>query len=103
MRSVSPEIQTVEKSSVENEPLYAVVIHNDNVTPMDFVAEVLKRIFFLGSDRAAEVTLIAHVKGAAYVQTLPCAEAQKRTSQAHQAANAEGYPLRFTLEPENAS
>ena len=62
--------------------------------------EVLKQIFFLGNDRAAEIMLKAHVKGSAYVQTLPKPEAEKRVGHAHQAAGMQGYPLKFTVERE---
>lgn len=95
-----PEIQIIEESKTELEPMYSVIIHNDDVTPMNFVVEVLKQIFFLGNDRAAEIMLAAHIKGSAYVQTLPKPEAEKRVQRAHQAANAEGYPLHFTVERE---
>jgi ATP-dependent Clp protease adapter protein ClpS len=47
-----------------------------------------------------EVMLVAHYTGAAYVQTLPKAEAQKRINKAHFAAGLEGYPLHFSMEPE---
>jgi ATP-dependent Clp protease adaptor protein ClpS len=95
-----PEIQIIEENETEFEPLYTVIIHNDDLTPMNFVVEVLKQIFFLGNDRAAEIMLTAHVKGSAYVQTLPKPEAERRVDHAHQAALTEGYPLRFTIEPE---
>lgn len=95
-----PEIQIIEETDTKLEPLYSVIIHNDDVTPMDFVVEVLKQIFFLGNDRAAEIMLTAHIKGSAYVQSLPRAEAEQRVQRAHQAANAEGYPLHFTVERE---
>ena len=95
-----PEIQIIEETDTELEPLYTVIIHNDEVTPMDFVVEVLKQIFFLGNDRAAEVMLAAHIKGSAYVQTLPRIEAEKRVQRAHMAAGVEGYPLTFTIERE---
>ena len=49
---------------------------------------------------AAGITLYAHFNGAAYVQSLPQNEAQKRIARAHFAAGIEGYPLRFTMEPE---
>jgi ATP-dependent Clp protease adaptor protein ClpS len=68
---VVPEIEIIEEAETDLEPLYRVVIHNDNVTPMDFVVEVLKIIFFLANDRAADIMLTAHIKGSAYVQTLP--------------------------------
>jgi len=96
----TPEIQIIKETETELEPMYSVVIHNDDITPMDFVVEVLKQIFFLGNDRAAEIMLVAHIKGSAYVQTLPKAEAEKRVQRAHQAASAAGYPLTLTIEPE---
>ena len=95
-----PEIEILEETDTELEPMVSVVIHNDDVTPMDFVVEVLKQIFFLGNDRAAEIMLAAHIKGSAYVQSLPRIEAEKRVGNAHQAAGMLGYPLAFTIERE---
>ncbi len=82
------------------EPLYRVIIHNDDVTPMDFVIHILERIFQLSQNDASVVMLIAHVHGNAYVQTLPKSEAQSRIAKAHFAAGLEGYPLHFSMEPE---
>ncbi len=82
------------------EPQYRVIIHNDDVTPMDFVVHVLERIFFISGPEAVEIMYTAHLKGLAYVQTLPKTEAQSRIAKAHFAAGLEGYPLLFTLEPE---
>jgi len=87
-------------SLATEEPLYRVIIHNDDVTPMDFVVYVLMRIFLLDAPDAVEVMYQAHTRGAAYVQTLPKSEAEKRINSAHFAAGLEGYPLHFSLEPE---
>jgi ATP-dependent Clp protease adaptor protein ClpS len=95
-----PEIEIIEETETELEPLYRVIIHNDDVTPMDFVVNVLTSIFILSQPHALEVMLIAHYKGAAYVQTLPKTEAEKRINKAHFAAGLEGYPLHFSIEPE---
>ncbi len=95
-----PEIEIIEETDTELEPPFCVIIHNDDVTPMDFVVYVLKTIFFLANDRAAEVMLAAHIKGNAYVQTLPRSEAEKRVNRAHFEAHNAGYPLKFTMEPE---
>jgi ATP-dependent Clp protease adaptor protein ClpS len=97
---VTPEIESTEETETELEPLHRVIIHNDDVTPMDFVVHVLTSIFFLSPPDAMDVMLIAHYTGAAYVQTLPKAEAQKRINKAHFAAGLEGYPLHFSMEPE---
>jgi len=82
------------------EPNYKVFIHNDDVTPMDFVVLVLQKIFELNPLEAEHVMLMAHITGMAYVTTLPLTEAQKRVGKAHFAASLEGYPLTFTIEPE---
>jgi len=97
---ILPEIEIIENIETDLEPLYRIIIHNDDVTPMDFVVRVLTSIFYLGTDRAMDIMLTAHIKGMAYVQTLPKTEAEKRINKAHFAAGLEGYPLHFSIEPE---
>jgi len=95
---VTPEI--IEGEQTAEEPLYRVIIHNDDVTPMDFVVNVLVSIFLVNQPDAIDIMYTAHLTGLAYVQTIPKAEAQKRIGKAHFAAGLENYPLRFTMEPE---
>lgn len=97
---ILPEIEIVEETESELEALYRVIIHNDHVTPMDFVVQVLKTIFFLANDRAADIMFKAHIYGTAYVQTLAKSEAEKRINKAHFEAQNVGFPLKFTMEPE---
>jgi ATP-dependent Clp protease adaptor protein ClpS len=97
-----PDIQILEQQEQETElePLYRVLIHNDHVTPMDFVIQILKTIFYLANERALEIMMTAHITGIAHVQTLPKSEAEKRIGKAHAEANWAGYPLQFSMEPE---
>ena len=81
-------------------PLYRVIIHNDDVTPMDFVLFVLTSVFLLAGVRAVQVMYTAHYHGSAYVQTLPRAEAERRVHQAQFSARLKGFPLEFSLEKE---
>ncbi|MHB8777627.1 MAG: ATP-dependent Clp protease adaptor ClpS [Anaerolineales bacterium] len=97
---IAPEIRIIEEAETELEPLYRVIIHNDAATPMVFVVEVLKTIFYLSNPRAAEIMLAAHIYGNAYVQTIPKSEAEKRINKAHFTAGVQGYPLHFSMEPE---
>jgi ATP-dependent Clp protease adaptor protein ClpS len=99
---VAPEIEIIEETEEETElePLYRILIHNDHVTPMDFVVQILKTIFYLSNERALDVMMTAHITGIAYVQTVPKSEAEKRINKAHFAAGLEGYPLHFSMEPE---
>ena len=102
MTESAPEIREDIKESqkAEQGPLYRVIIHNDDLTPMDFVIYVLRQIFLLTGIRAVHVMYSAHYHGTALVDTLPKAEAQKRVHQAHFTARMQGYPLKFTLERE---
>ena len=92
--------QTAEGQETALEPLYRVIIHNDDVMPMDFVVHALTTIFLLTQPDAIEVMYTAHFSGIACVQTLPKTEAERRINKAHFAAGLEGYPLHFSMEPE---
>ena len=59
---------------------------------------VLSGVFRLSGRRAYDITLRAHVTGAAYVVTLALEEAKYRVGLAHGAARQAGYPLSFTIE-----
>lgn len=96
--ALAPKIKKVTKQKTAEEPLCRVIIHNDDVTPMDFVIHILIKIFILGYKDAQGVMLTAHFNGQADVQVLPKSEAEKRVNKAHFAAGLEGYPLHFTVE-----
>lgn len=97
-----PDVEIDEEQEQETtyEPLYRVLIHNDDVTPMDFVVHVLNTIFMLLPPDAIKVMYLAHYRGEAVVQILPRSEAEKRINKAHFAAGLEGYPLHFSMEAE---
>ncbi len=97
---VAPEVDAVVDQTAALEPQWRVLIHNDDVTPYVFVIHVLTTIFRLGGEIAEHVTWIAHTTGLAHVVTRPKSEAGKLVAKAHFAARLEGYPLTFTLEPE---
>ena len=90
----------VAEAETELEPPYRILIHNDDITPFDFVIAVLRSVFELSGRDALAVTTRAHVTGIAYVMTLPYEEAKYRVGKAHSLARAAGFPLTFSIEPE---
>jgi ATP-dependent Clp protease adaptor protein ClpS len=98
----APEISQEEdtEQTTELERLHRVLVHNDDVTPYDFVMVVLVRFFNLPAVEAERVTWTAHNTGIALVAVLPLSEARKRVGRAQFAAGLEGFPLRFSIEPE---
>src|SRR6185295_11230830 len=65
------EAAPVTDSETKLAPLYRVLIHNDDVTPMDFVIFILVDIFKLEAGRAVDVMMEAHTTGVAHVITEP--------------------------------
>jgi ATP-dependent Clp protease adaptor protein ClpS len=95
-----PERSARRRASPQREPLYRILIHNDDVTPMEFVVHVLTAVFLLPLSNAQYVMYTAHHAGLAYVQTLPYAEARRRINRATFAARLRRLPLQFSMEPE---
>jgi ATP-dependent Clp protease adaptor protein ClpS len=81
------------------EKMHKIIIHNDDVTPVDFVIAILLRIFKRPLIIAEAIMWEAHNNGNAVVMALALKEAQTRVNKAHFAARLEGYPLTFTIEP----
>ncbi len=96
----TPEKIEKEEEQTREEPPYRVIIHNDDITPMNFVIHILSTIFSIPEPNASNIMYSAHLNGSAYVQTLPKPEARRRIGKAHFAARLKGYPLQFTMEPE---
>ncbi|HYG76170.1 MAG TPA: ATP-dependent Clp protease adaptor ClpS [Planctomycetota bacterium] len=80
-------------------PQFKVLIHNDDVTPMDFVVYVLIDIFKKELQEAMDIMLLAHNSSVALVTVLPLEQAELRVDQAHSIARTNKYPLTFTIEP----
>ncbi len=94
---VHPEVDTAVDTARE-EP-WTILVHNDDVTPYDFVVDTLGHVFSLSAEIAETVTWEAHHKGVAPVCSRPQSEAKRLISDAHSLARAAGYPLSFSMEP----
>ena len=88
------------ETQADTERPHRVLVHNDEITPYDFVIVVLVRIFEIAPIDAEAITWAAHTDGIAQVAVLPLTEANARVGRALFAAALEGYPLRFSIEPE---
>ena len=82
------------------EPLWHVIIHNDDVTPFEYVIAVLISLFMLSEEMAEHVATTAHVEGQAVVVVRPRPEAERLIKVAQTRARLDGYPLKFSMEPE---
>ena len=95
-----PAVETVPDAKTRLMPMWRVLIHNDDVTPMDFVVRILVEIFQLTGFRAIRVMWEAHRTGVAHVVTEPLERAEFHVDQARSLSRPRGWPLTFSLEPE---
>jgi ATP-dependent Clp protease adaptor protein ClpS len=80
-------------------PMYRVILHNDDVTPMDFVVTVLMRFFVSEKTMAEAIMMAAHGDGMAMVAIMPLEHAEFKVAKAHDFARPRKYPLTFSIEP----
>lgn len=83
-----------------NEPNdYDVVFLNDDFTTMEFVVEVLKKVFFHNGTIATTMMLTIHKKGLCVVGTYNLDIAQSKQQKAIDMAQKAGFPLRIKIQP----
>lgn len=100
MQTTDPLDYSDARSKEGIEPLYRVLIHNDDATPYHYVIAVLMVTFNLSHELGEHVTHVAHTKGTARVIIRPRKDAEMLVHRAHAAAKTDGYPLTFSLEPD---
>lgn len=80
-------------------PRYHVMMHNDSKTTMEFVVDVLKKIFNKSTSEAVTLMMTIHHKDVALVATYPSFEyAELKVDQAHSLARTQKFPLTCTIE-----
>ncbi len=79
-------------------PLYQVVLLNDDYTPMEFVVDVLERIFSLDRTRATRVMLEVHTKGKGVCGVFTYEIAETKVAQVMTYARQHQHPLLCTME-----
>ncbi len=87
------------KPVLKKPQMYAVIMHNDNYTTMEFVVYVLTEIFDHPMDHAYTLMMQIHEKGQAAVALLPYQIAEMKVDQVDALAESAGYPLLTTIEP----
>lgn len=78
--------------------IYNVIMHNDEVTTMDFVVSVLVNIFNKSEATAESLMMKIHNEGMAVVGSYSLDIAETKAHYAMMAAKDNGFPLRITVE-----
>ena len=84
---------TKEKPEVKKPDMYAVVLINDDYTPMEFVIYILQTIFKKSYEEAKKVMLLVHNEGKGICGIYPLDIAETRANQVIEFSRINQHPL----------
>lgn len=88
------------KTKLKKPKMYRVIIHNDDYTTMEFVIEVLVKVFHKKVPEATKIMLDVHNKGKGIVGVYTADIASTKILQVKQMSEESGFPLKLTMEEE---
>lgn len=94
-------ILTQERVEIKHPRMYAVIMLNDDFTPMDFVIYVLQSVFKKSIEEATRMMLQVHTEGQSKIGVYPYDIANTKVHKVHELAKREEHPLQCVLEPED--
>jgi ATP-dependent Clp protease adaptor protein ClpS len=71
------------EEQVKEPPLYKVLLHNDDFTPMEFVIFILQEVFQLPEPNAEAITFLVHHIGVGLIGLYPFEIAEMKTQKAY--------------------
>jgi ATP-dependent Clp protease adaptor protein ClpS len=77
---------------------FAVILHNDNYTPMDFVVWVLRTMFNRTEELAERITQEIHTKGLGVAGVYHFEIAEQKAMEVSIAAKQNEFPLQVSVE-----
>ena len=87
----APETQREVKTT--KPPMFHVVMFNDDYTPMEFVVDIIQKLFHKDLPQATQLMLQIHHLGQAICGTYPKDVAEMKVMQVTNIARREGHPL----------
>jgi ATP-dependent Clp protease adaptor protein ClpS len=86
------------KPRLKRPPLYRVILLNDDYTPMEFVVQVLEKVFGLDRNTATRIMLEVHTKGKGVCGVYTYEIAETKVAQVTGLAQQNQHPLLCTME-----
>lgn len=83
---------------VDRPSLYRVVLLNDDYTPMEFVVQMLQKLFGYGREKATRIMLEVHMKGRGVCGVFSFEIAETRAAQVLDYARRNEHPLACVVE-----
>ena len=77
---------------------FAVILHNDDYTPMEFVVFVLQEVFNHPFERAERIMLSVHKEGMGFAGIFRLEIAETKAYETAEFAKENQYPLKISVE-----
>lgn len=78
--------------------MYRVLLHNDDYTTMDFVVELLMKVFQKSFEESTHIMLKVHRAGIGVCGVYTYEVAETKIETVHQLARERGFPLKSSME-----
>lgn len=95
-----PLIDERQKEKIQEPKMYKVIMHNDDITTMDFVVEVLVDVFHKTVEDASAIMMKIHTTGKSICGVYPREIAEFKVFRTFQLAKQAHFPLLCTMEEE---
>jgi len=86
------------RPKVKRPPLYRVILLNDDYTPMEFVVQILQKVFSMDRNTATRIMLEVHTKGKGICGVYTYEIAETKVAQVTSLAQQHQHPLLCTME-----
>ncbi len=94
------EYETDTQIEVEEPKKYKVLLLNDDFSTMDFVIDILKKVFRKSENESANIMLMVHNNGKALCGIYTYEIAKTKVAQVKHNAKKAGFPLKAVMESE---
>lgn len=88
------------KKKIDTPPKYKVIFLNDDHTPVEWVIELLIRVFKYTETNAEQLTMTIHHEDSAVVGVYTHEIAEQKSSEAILQSRDRGFPLQIKIEQE---
>lgn len=95
---VEDKTESKDRDSLQEPPLYKVLLHNDDYTTMDFVVMILQEVFQKNTAEATRIMLNVHHQGIGIAGIFTREVGETKVAIVHRLAKNYQFPLKCSLE-----
>ena len=86
------------RPDLKEPPMYKVIIHNDDYTPMEFVVQILEMFFSMNREKATQIMLHVHTRGKGVCGLFTRDVAETKVAQVNEYSRTHQHPLLCAME-----